>query len=105
MPLSRRYSPEWAPGESSIIGMDFSPVIPPGVGIVGAGMFIQTNTNPPAPADTDFTKGPVSWLDRTVYMRLSGGVSGRDYLLLWEVGDSDGNQINRTALMLCAPTS
>ena len=33
MPLSRRYSPEHPPGEECAFGLDYSPLIPVGVGI------------------------------------------------------------------------
>ena len=37
MPLSRRYTPEWSPGDTGLIGMDFSYILPPGVGILPMG--------------------------------------------------------------------
>lgn len=38
MPLSRRYSPEWSPGDAATIGMDFSSILPPGIGIEEAAL-------------------------------------------------------------------
>lgn len=104
MPLSRRYTPEWAPGESAVIGMDYSFVIPPGVGIASGGLTVLTNTATPA-VSTDFTIGPAQVSGRAIYCPLSGGVAGHDYQLAWDVQDTAGNIYPRTALMLCAPTS
>jgi hypothetical protein len=114
MPLSRRYSPEWAPGEKSSIGMDFCYVIPPGVGISSGSLAIFTNAANSVDASGDFT-GPndpvhptffdASVLDRVIYLTLTGGVSGKDYRFTWTALDTDGNEWPRTALLLCAPTS
>jgi hypothetical protein len=112
MPLSRRYSPEWAPGEIASIGIDMSNIIPPGVGILGAQLLILTNTVPPQET-TDFTAQAgatpgwfaTSVVGRAVYATISGGVEGRDYQLEWAINDSGGNAWVRTALLLCAPTS
>lgn len=112
MPMTRRYSPEWAPDESATIGMDFSPIIPPGVGIVAGYLYIQTNNAGPLPAGTDFgtPDGPngdfiCSISGRTLYRALVGGVGGTDYQFTFTAQDTDGNQWPRTALLLCAPTS
>ena len=104
MPVSRRYSPEWAPGDQSLIGMDFSAMIPPGVGLATSALAVATNTQPPA-ATTDFTIGAAATSGRSTYAELSGGIAGTDYALTWTVTDTDGNVFARTALMLCAPTS
>lgn len=105
MPISRRYSPEFAPGETCSIGLDFSPIIPPGVGIESGSLSVQTNTQPPQDASLDFTIGPVEVRGRAIYAMISGGVGGRDYQLRWVAQDSEGNIWPRTALMLCADTS
>ena len=105
MSLSRRYSPEWASGDAAMVGMDWSALIPPGVGISAGSLIIQRNTNPPTVSVGDFTTGPVGVTGRATYARLAGGVSGTDYRLVWTANDTDGNVWNRTALMLCAPTS
>lgn len=105
MPLSRRYSPEVAPHESCVFGLDFSTVIPPGVGIVSGSLTIQTNTQPPVAADADWTKGTVSVQDRTLYATLSPSKSGTDYILTWTAIDTSGNTWPRSALALVAPTS
>ena len=104
MPISRRYSPEWASGDSSLIGMDFSAMIPPGVCLTSGALAIATNTQPPV-ASTDFTIGTPAVSGRTTYAEITGGVAGTDYQLTWTVNDTDGNIFSRTALMLCAPTS
>jgi|SRR5215472_12676623 len=105
MPLSRRYSPEHPPGESCPFGLDFSPLIPPGVGISIAALAIFTNTATPVDASADWTIGPVQIFDRTVYCQLGGGVEGKDYQLRWTVTDTNANTWSRTALILCAQTS
>jgi hypothetical protein len=105
MPLSRRYTPEKDPGESSTFGMDFSTLIPPGVGISGGTLAIFTNTKPPIAADADWSKGTVTVYDRTLYAMLGGGKVGIDYLLTWTATDTNGNVWPRSALCLCAPTS
>jgi hypothetical protein len=113
MPLTRRYSPEWAPGEIGSIGIDMSSIIPPGVGITAASLRILTNTATPADASADWTGTAGSAagtfaanvVGRAVYSTMSGGVSGKDYQFLWNIQDSNGGNWNRTALLLCAPTS
>lgn len=105
MPLSRRYSPEWAPGEQCNIGLDFSAIVPPGVGLTGGSLSIFTNSASPAAADADFTVGAVEVRGRAIYAMLKGGVSGKDYQLRWIATDTEGNVWPRTALMLCADTS
>lgn len=104
MPLSRRYSPEFAPGEASIVGMSFEYVIPFGVGISAGTLNIFTNVADPA-ASSDFKVGEVTVRGRSLYASLSGGVDGTDYQLRWTATDTQGNIWPRTALLLCAQTS
>ena len=104
MPLSRRYTPEFCPGESCLIGMDFSFVIPPGVGIA-SGQLDIVNNDAAAEDSTDFTVGEVTVLGRVLYAQLTGGVDGTDYQLRWTATDTNGNIFPRTALLLCAQTS
>ena len=104
MPLSRRYSPEFPPGEQSVVGMDFSFLVPPGVGLASGALTVWNNVASPVEV-TDFTIGPVSVRGRAVYATLSGGVAGRDYQLRWVATDTAGNVWPRTALLLCAQTS
>lgn len=105
MPLSRRYSPEHPPGEHCNFGLDYSYVIPPGVGITSATLDIFNNITTPTAADSDWTKGPVAVSGRTVYANLTGGLDGHDYQLRWTATDTDGNIWPRTTLVLCANTS
>jgi hypothetical protein len=105
MGLSRRYEPEHPAGESCAFGMDFSPLLAPGSGIVSGSLKIFTNTAVPADASFDWRVGPVEVLGRSVYAVLAGGVQGQDYQLVWTATDSDGNVWPRTTLVLCAPTS
>ena len=105
MPLSRRYSPEHPPGESCKFGVDFSFVIPPGVGLESGTLAILTNTAAPIDASADWTIGAVSVRGRALYAMLSGGVAGKDYQLKFTAVDTAGNTWPRTALVLCADTS
>jgi hypothetical protein len=105
MPLSRRYTPEHPPGESCPFGLDFSFLIPPGIGIASGALSIFTNTVPIASADADWTVGPVTVQGRTLYAVLTGGVEGKDYQLRWTATDTQGNVWPRTTLVLCAETS
>lgn len=105
MPLSRRYTPEKPPDESCLFGLDYSEVIPPGVGIASGTLSIMTNTVPPKDATADWTIGAVTVRGRVIYARLSGGKEGTDYQLRWVATDTDGNIWPRTALQLVAQTS
>jgi hypothetical protein len=105
MPLSRRYTPEHPPGESCNFGLDFSFILPVGVGVKSGTLAIQTNTANPVDASADWTMGPVTIRGRAIYAMLSGGVSGTDYQLKWTATDSAGNVWPRTALVLCGDTS
>ena len=105
MPLSRRYRPEHPPGESCSFGLDFSFIIPVGVGIEQGTLAILTNTATPTDASADWTIGAVTVRGRAVYAVLAGGVAGKDYQLKWTVTDTAGNVFPRTCLVLCAATS
>jgi hypothetical protein len=90
--------------------MDFSPVMPPGFGLVPGqvteiNMAVFTNTNPPQSADADFTMQPVEITGRQAWVFMTGGVAGRDYRLEWVVWDNQGHNWIRSALMLCADTA
>jgi hypothetical protein len=88
--------------------MDFSALIPPGVGIVRGTLQILTNTAVPAPTDL-VAVDPTGVLvqDRVLYarVRVSSAAGGQDFQLLWTADDTDENVWPRTALALCAPTS
>lgn len=105
MPLSRRYTPEHPPGEQCNFGMDFSYVIPPGIGIASGTVQVWVNTVPPTQDTTDWTIGAVSVRGRAIYASLTGGVEGTDYQIRWVATDTAGNVWPRTALQLCAQTS
>lgn len=105
MALSRRYEPAHPPGEKCSFGLDFSPIIPPGVGIASGALAITYNDATGADAAADWTMGAVAWRGRALYAELQGGVAGKDYALTWTATDSDGNVWPRTTLCLCAPTS
>ena len=105
MPISRRYTPAWAPGEAAVIGMDFSYVIPPGVGIASGSLHFFNNLATPVPADTDWNINAVVVIGRALYCDVSGGKEGVDYQLLWTATDTNTFVYPRTALLLCAPTS
>lgn len=106
MALSRRYTPEIAPGEVCNIGMDFSFVIPPGVGISSGSVTLFTNTAAPAQS-SDMTFGTVTARGRVLYAQITAlaAALGKDYQLRWVATDSQGNVWPRTGLLLCAQTS
>lgn len=104
MPISRRYSPEHPPGESCNFGLDYSFIIPPGIGIVSGTCAVWTNTYAPT-TSTDWTIGAVSVQGRSIYALLTGGVEGTDYQIRWSATDTAGNVWPRTCLVLCAQTS
>lgn len=104
MAITRRYQPNWAPAESSIIGMDFSPMLPPGVGISTVVLTIVLNQNPATPSN-DFTQGTISIDGRRTWCLLAGGNAGIDYQCRWGITDTIGQNWLRIALLLCAETS
>ena len=106
MPLSRRYTPEHPPGELCRFGLDYSFLIPFGVGLVNPGLQIWTNTpgDVQPSSDWDIVDGP-HVAGRTVYATLIGGIEGTDYQLRWSVQDTHGNIWPRTVLILCSQTS
>lgn len=105
MSISRRYTPEKPSGEQCNFGLDYSAVIPPGVGITSGELSIWTNTVQPVSADGDWTIGPVEVRGRVLYAALSGGIDGTDYQLRWVANDTQGNVWPRTVVVLCAQTS
>jgi hypothetical protein len=108
MPLTRRYTPEIHPSESSVIGMSFEYVIPPGVGITFGDLFILYNqlvVSPPPTSVIEFS--PVSIRGRILYTKITAHAeaSGLDFQLQWLAIDTQGNTWFRTALLLCSVTS
>jgi hypothetical protein len=105
MPISRRYTPEHPPGEFCTFGMDYSFVLPPGIGIASGTLDIFRNTNPPVEAAGEWTLQPVQIRGRAIYCAIYGGTEGVDYQLRWTATDTAGNIWPRVALVLCAQTS
>ena len=104
MAISDRYQPPHPPGESSTFALDYSSILPPGVGLVDGSLTIVINTNP-VQTQGDWTQGPVTAIGRRVYCDLDGGVAGTDYQLRWSATDNLGNVWPRTFFVLCAETS
>lgn len=106
MPLSRRYQPEHDAFDACYFGMDFSPIIPPGVGITNVLLHFFTNVVESQLADADFTilDGP-TWSGRIAYAKITGGKYGTDYQLQWTVVDTEGTVWNRVALVLVGISS
>lgn len=105
MPLSRRYTPEHPPGEQCNYGFDFSPIVPPGVGLASGTLTVWKNVVPPINDSANWTIGTVSVRGRALYASLTGGTDGTDYQIRWVATDTAGNIWPRTALQLCAQTS
>ena len=105
MALARRYQPSLPPGESAYLGMDFSPILPPGVILESASVTILTNTNPATPGGGGWTLQPPVILGRQAWVQATGGTEGVDYQIRFSAQDSRGNTWNRTALLLCAQSS
>jgi hypothetical protein len=108
MPLTRRYTPEIHPSESSVIGMSFEYVIPPGVGITEGGLFVLYNQVVVGPPPTTVIEtGPVQIRGRVLYAPITAHAtaSGLDFQLQWLAIDTQGNTWFRTALLLCSVTS
>ena len=103
--VSHRYQPSHPPQETCNFGIDFSPVVPFGVGLQSGSISIFANLATPVAADADWVKGPVVVRGRAIYALLGGGVAGTDYQLRWTAVDNQGNTWPRTALCLCAQTS
>jgi hypothetical protein len=105
MPLTRRYTPELAPGEICRIGLDYSFVLPKGVTLATGALAIFTNAATPADVTSAWTISSLTLEGRMVWAQIAGGVEGTDYQLRWQVTDSDGFVWPRTCLLLCAQTS
>jgi hypothetical protein len=106
MPISRRYSPEIAPLETSVFGLSFESVIPKGIGIASGLLQFLLNSQPPSLTSL-LSAGPVSVQGRTLYATVTAQTTaiGLDFQLLWTATDTDGNVWPRTTLVLCAQTS
>lgn len=104
MALARRYQPSHPAGQSCLYAVDFSAILPPGVGLTAPGVVLQTNTNPPGIA-SGITATGGGFVGRVIWITISGGIAGTDYLITWTVSDTVGNTWIISALLLCAPTS
>lgn len=104
MALSQRYQPSHPPGEVCAYAMDFSAIIPPGLGLTSGSLTILRNTNPTTAAP-EFTVGTVGGQQRIMYAAAQGGTAGTDYQFQWTAVDTMNNTWVRTALVLCAQTS
>jgi len=104
MALTGRYIPAHPPGESCVFALDYSFILPPGLGITSASLTFFTNTNP-ANATSDLTASAVTTKGRQVWATVSGGVEGTDYQFRWSATDSVGNVWPRTVLVQCAQTT
>ena len=104
MALSQRYQPPQPPGQGVVYALDFSPLLPPGVGVTTPSVQIQTNTNPPGIA-TGVTTSGGGYRGRIVWITIQNMQAGTDYLISWTVQDTEGNQWVRTITLLCALTS
>lgn len=106
MSINNRFEPSHPAGESIQYGLDFSPILPPGVTITTGAINVQYNTVPPTPtfdlSVTPLTPNPNT---RRMYATVTGGTMGRDYRIAWTAQDSLGNTWIRTTLLLCAATS
>ena len=105
--LDNRYLPSKPPNEISIFGLDFSDVIPLGVGIASGvlDIFLNVAIDPLPPADTDFNKGAVQVTGRALRATLGVGKPETDYILRWTATDTQGNVWPRSALLLVGITS
>lgn len=103
--LVSRYQPSHPPGETCSFGMDYSALVPSGVGLVSGALSVWTNVASPVAADADWVVGEVVVRGRSLHAVLSGGVDGKDYQLRWSAVDSEGNVWPRTALCLVARVS
>jgi hypothetical protein len=90
--MSMRFDPK-TPADVTQVGLDFSPLLPPGV-------TIQTVTLETEPGDLIVTSGPeISGTGVSAW--ISGGTAGQDYLLRFSIHRSDGGADSRTASIYC----
>lgn len=104
MAISRRYQPTHPAGQSRVYGLDMSAVLPPGIGVTQPGVTFQTNTTPPGIA-TGISSSGGGFGARRLWVTITGGVAGTDYIVTWSFQDTQGNAWVRSILLLCAPTS
>ena len=103
MALGNRHFPPKSPEDATLFGLDWSAILPPGVGIASASLTIVTNTNP-VQQQSDTTQGDVIIARRRTWATIGGGDEGTDYQFRWQITDTTGNVWQRTTLCLCAET-
>lgn len=104
MAVSRRYQPGHPAGQSRVYALDMSMVIPSGIGVTQPGIVINTNTVPPGLA-TGITASNGGYGQRKLWITITGGVAGTDYIITWTFSDTRSNTWVRSILLLCAATS
>lgn len=104
MAVGARYQPSHPAGQSRVYALDMSMMLPPGIGLATPSITIQTNTNPPGLASGITTSGG-GYAGRRVWITITGGLAGTDYIVTWFFNDTVGNAWVRSILLLCAPAS
>lgn len=104
MAVSKRYQPSHPAGQTAIYAVDFSNILPPGVGLTMPAVQLFINTTPPG-LPVGITTASGGFRGRQVWITIQGGVSGTDYLIQWTVNDTQNNTWIITAALLCAATS
>lgn len=104
MAVSQRYKPSHPAGQSAVYAVDFSNILPPGVGLSQPAIQFFTNTTPPGIA-TGITSSGGGFRGRMAWITIAGGVAGTDYLIQWTLIDSQNNTWIVTVLLMCAATS
>jgi hypothetical protein len=105
----RRYYPSHAT-EKTMYGIDFSTLLPLGVGITDAWVTVYKNLNPWVWVND--TYGTTSTPDelavsdllirgRRVYVAVWNGVPGTDYVILWNISDTLTNDWQQATYVLC----
>jgi len=106
--------------DNAFFSMDWSPILPPGLGIVSTMLTVVRNTNPTQPAPEVAVSLPAEgnalwdealWDEgqwgsmgiegRITSARCSGGNAGTDYQFRWAIVDSADNTWGETAFALC----
>lgn len=104
MAINGRYHPPHPAGSTMTYGLDCSAFLPPGVGVTAPGVIFQTNTTPPGLAPGISASGG-GYRGRRLWITITGGVSGTDYIVQWTFQDTVGNTWVRSLYLLCAATS
>jgi hypothetical protein len=105
MALSGRYPIPHPPGERSGYGLDLAGILPMGAEVTLAEVNINLNLNPQEDQYDLNPIGEIQVIGRRLWVILSGGVSGEDYQVVWDVTDEQGNTWEATVNLLCAPVN